>query len=370
MVINEYKDLIAFHPGYYLNDIIDDLGITQEEFAMRVGTSGKNLSELLHGQISLSNEMAIKLSRMLGTSVEFWLNLQMNYNLELIKIEQSKVDDQNYAILDSIDYPSYAKVFKLPVSRSKIDKANSFCRLLEISDLSVLAKTEIACDLRKASINQLSNKNIININIWLMIAKKTAQSMKTESFSLKKLNGVLPRLRAQIIQPQEKFLPEIKFLFSSCGVSFVILPYVKNLCIRGAVFYTGKGTKKPVLAINNRDTYTDQFWFSLFHEIGHIFQERQTYLSYGPKTKRMISEDERMIEIEADNYAREHLLPESKYGKFISEGNFEDSSILSFAEDIDVTPGIIIGRLQHDENLKHNKGNHLRSKLNAELLRV
>lgn len=74
-----YKDLYAFHPGYYLSEIIEDMGITRVEFATRLGTTPKTLSLLLNGQIDLSNEIADKLSVMLGTDSDVWLKLQDTY---------------------------------------------------------------------------------------------------------------------------------------------------------------------------------------------------------------------------------------------------------------------------------------------------
>ena len=69
MLKEEYKNIIAFHPGYYLTDIIEDLEMTQEEFAKRLGTSGKTISLLLNGQANLTNDLAMKISTMLGISV-------------------------------------------------------------------------------------------------------------------------------------------------------------------------------------------------------------------------------------------------------------------------------------------------------------
>ena len=72
----EYKDIIAFHPGYYVEDIIEELGISQAEFALRMGTTPKTLSQLVNGWINISNDLAKKLSMMLGSSADGWLNLQ------------------------------------------------------------------------------------------------------------------------------------------------------------------------------------------------------------------------------------------------------------------------------------------------------
>lgn len=86
--VKEYKDIVAFQPGYYIADIIDDMEISQNEFAARMGTTAKTLSKLINGQANISNDLATKLSVMLGTSVEVWQNLQNTYDQKLLEIQQ------------------------------------------------------------------------------------------------------------------------------------------------------------------------------------------------------------------------------------------------------------------------------------------
>lgn len=86
--VKEYKDIVAFHPGYYIADIIDDMEISQNEFATRMGTTVETLSKLINGQANISNDLATKLSVMIGTSVEVWQNLQNTYDQKLIEIQQ------------------------------------------------------------------------------------------------------------------------------------------------------------------------------------------------------------------------------------------------------------------------------------------
>lgn len=88
--VSEYKDIVAFHPGYYIADIIEDMGISQAEFTARIGITAKALSQLINGQANISNDLAKKLSAMIGTSAEVWLNLQDTYNQKLIEIQQAK----------------------------------------------------------------------------------------------------------------------------------------------------------------------------------------------------------------------------------------------------------------------------------------
>ena len=76
----EYNDKIAFHPGYYIKEIVEESGLTLEDFAKRLDMTPKNLSILIRGEQSLSIDIAMKLSRMIGTTVEYWLNLQNAYD--------------------------------------------------------------------------------------------------------------------------------------------------------------------------------------------------------------------------------------------------------------------------------------------------
>lgn len=86
----EYENVIAFHPGYYVKEILEELEITQEEFAVQLGVTGKTLSQLINGKINLSKDVASKLSIMLGTSVDVWLNLQQTYIEECLEIGERK----------------------------------------------------------------------------------------------------------------------------------------------------------------------------------------------------------------------------------------------------------------------------------------
>ena len=87
----EYNDKIAFHPGYYIKEIIDDSGLTQEDFAKRLGTTPKNLSILIRGEQSLSIDIATKLSRLLGISLTYWLGLQQGGDLRQKTITDNTV---------------------------------------------------------------------------------------------------------------------------------------------------------------------------------------------------------------------------------------------------------------------------------------
>ena len=65
----EYNDRVAFHPGYYIKEIVEQSGLTQKDFAKRLDTTPKNLSLLIRGEQNLSIDIAMKLSRIDRKSV-------------------------------------------------------------------------------------------------------------------------------------------------------------------------------------------------------------------------------------------------------------------------------------------------------------
>ena len=76
----KYNDSIAFHPGYYIKELIDESGLTNEDFARLLDIMPDNLTLLIMGEQKLSADIAMKLSEMTGTSVNYWLNLQSTYD--------------------------------------------------------------------------------------------------------------------------------------------------------------------------------------------------------------------------------------------------------------------------------------------------
>ncbi|MEY4364431.1 MAG: hypothetical protein RLZZ24_1783 [Pseudomonadota bacterium] len=82
--------LVAIHPGEFLRETLDELGLTQAAFADALGVSPMRVSHLLRGERPLTAELALRLGRALGQTPQYWLNLQTTYDL---KIAQAVLKD-------------------------------------------------------------------------------------------------------------------------------------------------------------------------------------------------------------------------------------------------------------------------------------
>lgn len=352
----EYRELIAFHPGYYLKEIIDEMGITQDEFAKRLVTTGKNLSDLLNGNTKLSNEIALNLSIMLGTSVDLWLNMQKTYNEKIIEIERRKVEDKEAECVQMIDYSYFVKLEAVPSVRTATKKAEELLKYFRISSFDVFKRSDFLVNFRMAS-TSMDEKNLINSNAWVQTALNIGKEIQTEAFNSKKLKDSLPKIRKMTLHDPEFFLPKLHDLLASCGIALVILPHLKNSGVNGAVKWVSK--EKVILAINNRRKYADTFWFSLFHEIGHVFQKKIKMLIISGNIEDM-DEANKELEDKADNFAQNILLPKEKYIGFIAKHDFSEEAVKKFAKDIDIHPGIVAGRLQKEGYVRFDQLNRLK----------
>lgn len=72
------------HPGeILLEDFINGFGITQNKLAVSIGVPPRRINEIVHGKRGITADTAIRLARYFGTSAEFWMNLQSNYELRI-----------------------------------------------------------------------------------------------------------------------------------------------------------------------------------------------------------------------------------------------------------------------------------------------
>jgi len=78
-----------------MEDFIRGFEITQNRLAVAIGGPPRRINEIVHGKRSITADTALRLSRYFGTSAQFWLNLQNQYNLDV-------EEDQIQAELDAI----------------------------------------------------------------------------------------------------------------------------------------------------------------------------------------------------------------------------------------------------------------------------
>lgn len=78
------EKLAPIHPGEVLMaGFIEGFGITQNKLAISIGVPPRRINEIVHGKRSITANTALRLSKFFGTSAQFWLNLQTQYDLDV-----------------------------------------------------------------------------------------------------------------------------------------------------------------------------------------------------------------------------------------------------------------------------------------------
>lgn len=73
----------AIHPGEFLKEIVDEMGLSQVALAQALGISTMRVSHVLKGTRPVSAELALRLGRVMGQTPQYWLNLQASYDLKI-----------------------------------------------------------------------------------------------------------------------------------------------------------------------------------------------------------------------------------------------------------------------------------------------
>lgn len=132
---------------------------------------------------------------------------------------------------------------------------------------------------------------------------------------------------------QKEFCPRIKNCLADYGIAPVFLPHLKGSFLQGASFMDGN---KIVVGLTARGKDADNFWFSLFHELAHIA------LGHVGQPNGTSADDEKA----ADRRFGDTLITSEDFETFRREKDYSERSVIRFAREQGIAPGIVVGRMQ------------------------
>lgn len=288
------RSYIATPPGATIKEQLNERGMSQKEFAARMDMSEKHISKLVNGDVHLTTDCAIRLEFVLGVPARFWSNLEAIYREKLIKVTAENSMERDEEIARKFPYSEMAKCGWVPETRNIKEKVLNLRKYFGVVELSLLSNhqiTRIACH-RLA----VTEKSDLALMAWAQRAKVIAHEIETGQINVRKLISKLDEIRDMTVMSHDEFISGLHSLLSECGIALVFLPHLKGSFLHGATFIDGN---RIVLALTEPEDDSDQFRFSLFHELGHIV------LGHIENTNGTTEQDE----ADANSWAREQLLP-------------------------------------------------------------
>ena len=340
----ESRTYIATPPGKLIKEQITDRGITQKELAMRMDISEKHLSQLINGDAPLTSNIAYRLEMVLGIPASFWLNYESIYRDKLEKVQQENQMDSDIETVKKYPFNEMAKQGWVEDTKNKYERVVSLRKFFEVFDLSLVQQPKlagIAC--RRLSESERSDYALY---AWAQRAKIEARTMEVQPINVAHLKDSLPRIRQMTEEDPSTFSKELGELLAESGIALIYLPHIKGSFLHGATFLDGK---KIVMGMTVRGKEADRFWFSLFHEIGHVM------CGHIGRDSENIDQD-----AEADQFASDILIDSEAYQQFTEKKDFTEKSIRDFASEQGIAPGIVVGRLQKESFIQYNRMNHLK----------
>jgi HTH-type transcriptional regulator/antitoxin HigA len=358
-----FKSDYAVHPGLILDENLELIGLSQKEFALRADITEKHVSQIINGKASITPETAIKLERVVGGTVSFWNNLECRYKEDLARIKEdvkiqreSKIVEKHFKVYNELANKNY-----VPKTKDYTEKAKNLLHFLRVDSLNLTKKIEAVAFKKVKSLNIDEHA----LACWLRAGEVEASKVNVLSYNKRKLKSCIKKMRKLTLKSD--FWCALTELCAECGVILVYVPAFKNTKVNGAFRWINDN---PMIQMTIYNKYSDIFWFAFFHEIGHILlhgKKDQFYDVFGDHyhidfKKQKNNEKEN----QANEFASEVLIPMKKYKIFIKAADFSNTSIINFAKKIGVSPGVLAGRLAHDESVESfswRNASSLRTKL-------
>jgi addiction module HigA family antidote len=340
-------------PGYSISERMEDIGLSQTKLATSTGYSEKHIHNIINGNATINETTALRLEKVLGISANFWSNLEGNYRIALEKEKESKELVNSVNWLREIPLSSMIKFSWVQKFKDKVLQVEECLKFYGVASVDAWHKTQHSNYKVAFKSSDKFSKNDVAIQTWIKQGEKVASSIDCNSFDKELLKNSLDELRRlTLIKNPDDFLPKLKKLCAGFGVAVVFEPTPEKCPMSGATKWIT--SDKALLLLSVRHKTNDHLWFAFFHEIAHILKHKKQLFLEG-KSDFIKNE---VLEKEADDFAANTLIPK-KYDLKILKTK---KSIITFAKEIDIAPGIVVERMQHKELILWSRFNDLKVK--------
>jgi HTH-type transcriptional regulator/antitoxin HigA len=292
-------------PGETIADILDEKQLSVAEFSKRIGCSIDEARDLLAGRIAISLGLARKLHSELGATVEFWISRDFHYRESVTRLDSAETKDW-LAELPIGDMVRFGWIKPTDALREAV-------ACLQFFDVPNIEAWHAKYAQLQSNVAFRSSPSFESrpgsVAVWLRQGEIEAQSIKCKSWDPKVFHRQLAEARNLTRQKDpDKFLPSLRSLCSAAGVAVVIVRAPNGCRASGATRFLSD--QQALLQLSFRFLSDDQFWFSFFHEAGHLLLHgRNGFFLEGIGTPATSQEEE------ANSFAERILIPPSGVSK-------------------------------------------------------
>lgn len=342
----------ASSPGETIAETLMQRGISAPDFALKSGLSEDRVQDVISGNSPITRSIAELLHQHLGASVQFWINREEQYREDISKNRSSNLNEwiKRLPIRDMVHNGWIPEIS----DKSTDEIAEVFYKFFNIrtySDWNQKLESLVSAAALKTSRSFDSVPE--SLAAWLMHGEIAGEKIACQKWNKDGFASALSEIRKlTLIKDPSVFLPRLTDICAGHGVAFVLARAPQGCRASGATRFLSY--EKALLMLSGRYLSDDHFWFSFFHEAGHLIIHDQN-LTFIEGSGSISDRHEK----EADDFSARTLIPE-KFHNVLNSLKNETKAILRAAKAIGVCPGIIVGQLQHAGKIPRNYHNRLK----------
>lgn len=359
------SDSVAFRPdwtsppGETVADILEERRLTVDHLARRMGQTLEQVMELLDGRVALTLQTAKKLELVLGAPAAFWMTRENQYRNDLTRLQrQSKFEVQS-EWLSEFPIADMTKFGWIPKVTSAAEKMSACLRFFDVTDPSEWRKAYqdiLETAAFRTSPSFKSDRGAIAA--WLRQGERKSTELTCQPWNPMRFKEVLPDLRPLTRRKEPaRFVPELTERCAECGVAVVIVRAPARCRASGATRFLSPS--RALLLLSFRYLSDDHFWFTFFHEAGHLLLHGEKALFLEGVVARNEEEEE------ANEFAARMLIPPN-LEPALSRLQAQAREVIRFSRLVGVSPGIVVGQLQHRGRIGPSQLNSLKRRFQWE----
>jgi HTH-type transcriptional regulator / antitoxin HigA len=337
----------AFPPGDALRDRIEELGMSQADLAARTNLSTKHINQMVQGIAPITHETALILERVTGTPARIWNVLEAAYREAAVRSNQSEPSADDLKWLRAFPTTELQKRGLIPHLSPKAELFQSVLAFFGVADRVAWERVWLkpAASFRRSRVFQSHPEATA---AWLRIGEIEGRARNCQPFDARGFRQAL--LGARGMTRQDHFSDDLVAACAGAGVALVFVREIPGCRANGAARWLTPS--KALIQLSDRHKREDAFWFSFFHEGGHVLNhpKREMFVDDGNK-------DTDSLEEEADQFAEDILIPPAKAEELPSLKTSLD--VKRFASEVGIAEGIVVGRLHNDKKWLWSEGNNL-----------
>lgn len=349
----------VFPPGELIREELEARGWTQTDLAEILGRPLKLVNDIILGKRTITPETAKGLGDTFGVNPQFFLNLESAY--QLWQVEKNRTRGQEVSRRAHL----YEKVpIRELLRRHWVERSENIDvleqRVLDFYGIKTLKdEPQFWPVAAKTSVSELTLVHWA----WLARARYIARALTAARFSESSFPDVIEELKTLLHAPEEvRHVPQI---LAEAGIRLVLIEHLPSTKIDGACFWLDLDQRAPVIVLSLRYNRIDNFWHTLFHELGHLREKHGLKKAYHPFDINIFGEtalslDQRPeAERTVNDFATETLIPTAELNNWIARVGplYSKEAIRGFAARLNIHPGIVVGQLQHRHIIdwRHNR---------------